>query len=74
MDVGYSHDSAKVITEVIMRCGNPTERVAVEVAVSVEKVESGESFCPVEYPEAIGAVRNDQGKMNFIILCYIGLN
>ena len=32
-DVGYNDDSAEVITEIIVRCGNPADRSAVDIAI-----------------------------------------
>ena len=61
-DVGYISDSAAVVTEIIVRCGNPVDHSAVDIAVSVEMVNSGNPFCPEAYPFFVGPVANEHGK------------
>ena len=58
-DVGYNDDSAEVITEIIVRCGNPADRSAVDIAITHQQAKSGNSFCPEKYPVFVGAVSDN---------------
>ena len=68
LDVGYSHDHARVVTEVITRCGNPTDRTAIEVAVFPDLLRSGKNFCPEAYPQFVGAVQNAEGAISYFLV------
>lgn len=63
LDVGYSNDYSVLTTDVVVRCGDPKSRTAVELSIPLGIAKSGQPFCPEPYNQFIGAVPNDSGDL-----------
>ena len=44
-----------------MRCGDPATLIAVDIAIPLHYAQSGQPFCPAQYPKFVGAVPGNNG-------------
>jgi len=63
LDVGLDSNKSAIVTEIIFRCYNPTDRRLAEIAVPIEYASTGENYCPASFPNLMGPSRDEYGHV-----------